>query len=187
MYSSSDFRKGLKIEIDGKLYVMVENEFVKPGKGQAFHRTRLKHMLTGQVLDRTFRSGETVAKADVSEDDMQFLYETDGDYHFMNSKTFEQISIPEEALGDAKNYLSENLECMVLIWNGRPVAVEPPTFVELQITECDPGVRGDTVSGATKPATLSTGYVLQVPLFVEQGEWIRIDTRSGEYLDRAKK
>jgi len=187
MYSTSDFRKGLKVEIDGAPYVMVENQFVKPGKGQAFHRVRLKHMITGAVLDRTFKSGETVGKADVSEEKMQYLYEADGQYHFMNTTTYEQVAVALEELGDTKNYLTENLECSILLWNGRPVAVEPPTFVELQITSCDPGIRGDTVTGASKPATLTTGYILQVPLFVEQDEWIRIDTRTGQYLDRAKR
>ena len=186
MYGTSEFRKGLKLEIDGNPYIMVDHQHVKPGKGQAFHRCRLKNMLTGAVLEKTFKSGESAAKADVAEADMQFLY-SDGDYHFMDTETYEQVAIAEEALGDTKNYLTENLECTVLKWNGRPVSVSPPTFVELEIVECDPGVRGDTVSGATKPATLSTGYTLQVPLFVEQGERIRIDTRTGQYLDRAKK
>ena len=187
MWSTTDFRKGLKVVIDGNPYVMVEDQFVKPGKGQAFHRCRLKNLITGAVLDRTFKSSESVAKADISEVTMQFLYKSDDEFNFMNTETFDQITIGSTALGDVENYLTENLECTVILWNDRAIAAEAPNFVEIQITQCDPGMKGDTVSGATKPATLSTGYTLQVPLFVEQDEWIRIDTRTGSYVDRAKR
>ena len=187
MYSTQEFRKGLKVEIDGNPYIIIDNQFVKPGKGQAFSRVRFKNLMTGNVLDRTFKSGDQVAKADISEDTMQFLYESGGDYYFMNTTTYEQLSTPAEKLGDAKHFLTENLECTVLLWNGRPIAVDPPNFVEMQIVECDPGIKGDTVSGATKPAKVTTGFQLNVPLFVDNGEWIRIDTRDGSYLDRVKR
>lgn len=187
MYNTSEFRKGLKLEIDGVPYIIVENQFVKPGKGTAFNRVRMKNLITGAVLERNIRSGENVPKADVEEEIMTFLYESGGEWHFMNHKTYEQVAVQPDILGDAKNYLAENLECHVLFWNQRVISVEVPNFVELQITKCDPGVRGDTVSGAGKPATLSTGYVVQVPLFVNEGEWIRVDTRTGEYMDRVKK
>ena len=187
MYNTSEFRKGLKVEIDGTPFVMVESQFVKPGKGQAFNRVKLKNLLTGGVLERNFKTGESLAKADVSDETMQFLYQQGEAWVFMNTKTYDQLEMSEEQLGDARNYLVENMEVQVQLWEGKPISVEVPNFVELEITQCDPGVRGDTVSGATKPATMSTGYVVQVPLFVEQGETIRIDTRTGEYMDRVKK
>ena len=187
MYDTSQFRNGLRIEFEGSPYTILDNQFVKPGKGQAFNRVRMKNLLTNGVLERNFKSGDTVKAADVSDEQMGFLYEGAGDYHFMNQKTYDQVVLTAEQLGDAKNYLTENLVVQISFWNGKPIAVDVPNFVELQIVKCDPGVRGDTVSGATKPATLSTGYVVDVPLFVEEGEWIRIDTRNGEYLDRVKK
>jgi elongation factor P len=187
MYSTKDFRPGLRVEIDGAPYVIIENQFVKPGKGQAFNRVRLKNLITGSVLDRTWKSGEMLPPANVSDDTMQFLYESAGTFHFMNVKSYEQVELSEEQVGDAKNYLTENLEVFISFWGHRPISVSPPNFVELQISKCDPGVRGDTVSGATKPATLSTGYTVAVPLFVEEGEWIRVDTRTGQYMDRVKK
>lgn len=187
MYQTSEFRKGLKVEIDGTPYIIVENQFVKPGKGQAFNRVRFKNLLTGQVLDRTFKSGESVNRADILDETMQFLYQQGDEYHFMNTKTYEQVALTEEQLGDARAFLTENLEVSIQFWDGKPISVEAPNFVELQITQCDPGVRGDTVSGATKPATLSTGHVVQVPLFIEEGEWLRIDTRTGAYVDRVRK
>jgi elongation factor P len=187
MYRTNEFRKGLKVEIDGTPYLMTENQFVKPGKGQAFHRCRFKNLLSGTVLERTIKSGESLKKASVSDESMEFLYQQGSDYVFMNTKTYEQMELPEEALGDAKNYLIENLEVNIQMWNGKPISVDPPNFVEMQITQCDPGVRGDTVSGSTKPATMSTGYIVYVPLFVEEGEWLRVDTRTGDYVDRVKK
>jgi len=186
MYSTNEFRKGLKIEIDGEPYLMVDNEFVKPGKGQAFNRVRLKNLIDGRVVDRTYKSGEKVKKADVSEQSMQFLYEQGDEFHFMNTETYEQVSIPRDKIGEAWRYLSDGLICTVLSHNDQPITVEVPNFVVLEITHCEPGVRGDTAQGATKPATLSTGHVVQVPLFIEQGDRLKIDTRTGEYVERAK-
>jgi elongation factor P len=187
MYNTSEFRKGLKIEMDGKPFVIVDNQFVKPGKGQAFNRVKLRNLLSGAVLELNMKSGDTVPKADVTTENMQFMYSTGEEWHFMNTKTYEQVHLSEEQLGEAKNYLTENLEVQISFWNSKPIAVDVPNFIEVQISTCDPGVRGDTVSGATKPATLSTGYVVDVPLFVEEGEWIRVDTRTGLYMDRVKK
>ena len=187
MYQSSEFRKGIRVDIDGKPHIMLEAQFVKPGKGQAFNRCKLRNLLTGSVLERTFKISESLKKADVTDETMQFLYQQGEDWVFMNTKTYDQLEMTEDQLGDAKNYLIENMEVQVQLWEGKPISVEVPNFVELEITQCDPGVRGDTVSGATKPATLQTGFVVNVPLFVEQGETIRIDTRTGLYMDRVKK
>src|SRR5688500_16698547 len=152
MYNTNEFRKGLKIEIDGKPYDILDNQFVKPGKGQAFNRVRMKNLLTGAVLERNMKSGETVPKADVTTESMQFMYATADTYHFMNTKTYEQVELTEPQLGDAKNYLIENLEVDISFWNSKAISVDVPNFVEMQIVKCDPGVRGDTVSGAQKPA-----------------------------------
>jgi elongation factor P len=187
MYNTSEFRKGLKILIDGKPYAITDNQFVKPGKGQAFNRVRVKNLLSGAVREMTIFSGDNVPKADVATESMQYMYASGDAYHFMNTKTYDQVELTEEQLGESKNYLVENLECQISFWNGKAIAVEPPNFVEMRIVTCDPGVRGDTVSGATKPATLSSGYVVDVPLFVEEGEWVRVDTRTGLYLDRVKR
>jgi elongation factor P len=187
MYGTNEFRKGLKIEIDGEPYVMVECEFVKPGKGNAFTRTKLKHMVTGAVIDRTYKSGEKVDKADLAEVTMQFLYEQDGEYHFMNTESYEQVALSRDRMEDAHNWLTENLEVNVLLHNGQPISLDLPNFVELEVTKCDPGVKGDTKSNTTKPATLSTGAVIQVPMFIAEGEWLRIDTRTGAYVERVKK
>jgi elongation factor P len=187
MYGTSDFRKGLKVEIDGQPYSMADCQFVKPGKGNAFARTRLKHMVTGAVIDRTYKSGEKVDKADLSENMMQFMYEQDGEFHFMDMKSYEQVGIPRERLEDAVDWLSPDLEVCVLLHNGLPISIELPNFVELQVVECDPGIKGDTKSNATKPAKLTTGAVIQVPMFIEAEEWLRIDTRSGAYVERVKK
>lgn len=187
MYNTSEFRKGLKILVDGKPYAITDNQFVKPGKGQAFNRVRMKNLLSGAVLELNMKSGENVPKADVNIESMQYMYASGDAYHFMNTKTYDQVELTEAQLGETRNYLVENLQCEISFWNGKAIAVEPPNFVEMQITSCDPGVRGDTVSGATKPATLSSGYTVDVPLFVEEGEWVRVDTRTGLYLDRVKK
>jgi elongation factor P len=187
MYQSSEFRKGIRVDIDGTPFLMIDTQFVKPGKGQAFTRCKLRNLLNGNVLERTLKIAESLKKADVSDETMQFLYQQGEDFVFMNTKTYDQLEMTEDQLGDARNYIVENMEVQVQIWSGKPISVEVPNFVELEITHCDPGVRGDTVSGATKPATMSTGYVVQVPLFVEQGETIRIDTRTGSYMDRVKK
>ncbi|MBS2026777.1 MAG: elongation factor P [Deltaproteobacteria bacterium] len=181
---TADFRNGLKIEIDGEPFVIVEFQHVKPGKGSAFVRTRYKSLISGRVLEKNFKSGDKVGRPDIEEKQMQFLYKEGTDYHFMDNKTFEQTFIPEEGLGEAKNYLIENLNASVLFFNGKAIAVDVPNSVDLKVVKCDPGVRGDTVSGAMKPATLQTGYTLNVPLFINEGDVLKIDTRSGEYLTR---
>ena len=185
-YNTSEFRSGLRIILDGDPFIIVDNEFVKPGKGQAFKRTRIKNLKTGRTVDKTFKSGESVEAADVVDTDMQYLY-SDGEFwHFMMPDTFEQYAADEKAVGDAKNWLKEQDVCQITLWNGSPLIVAPPNFVELEITETDPGLRGDTASGGVKPAKLVTGAVVRVPLFVEQGATIRVDTRSGEYVSRVK-
>jgi elongation factor P len=185
-YSTSDFRSGLKILMDKDPCVIVENEFVKPGKGQAFNRVRIRNLKTGKVVDKTFKSGESVEAADVIDTDMQFLY-SDGEFwHFMVQDTFEQYAADASAVGDAKDWLSDGDICQITLWNNSPLIVEPPNFVELEIVETDPGVKGDTASGGVKPAKLSTGAVVRVPLFVDQGEVIKVDTRSREYVSRVK-
>jgi len=183
-YSTSEFRSGLKILLDGDPQTIVENEFVKPGKGQAFNRVRVRNLRTGRVLEKTFKSGESVEAADVMDTDMQYLY-TDGEFwHFMVPDTFEQYAVGEAALGASAQWLKEQDICIVTLWNGEPLTVTPPNFVEMKIVLCDPGVRGDTAQGGTKPATLETGAVVKVPLFVEEGETVKVDTRSGEYVSR---
>ncbi|MBS0002735.1 MAG: elongation factor P [Thioalkalivibrio sp.] len=183
-YSTNEFRSGLKILLDGDPQTIVENEFVKPGKGQAFNRVRVRNLRTGRVLEKTFKSGETVEAADVMDTEMQYLY-TDGEFwHFMVPDTFEQYAVGQTALGDAAQWLKDQDFCTVTLWNGEPLTVIPPNFVELKIVQCDPGVRGDTAQGGTKPATLETGAVVKVPLFVEEGETVKVDTRSGEYVSR---
>lgn len=185
-YSTNEFRSGLRIIIDRDPCIIVENEFVKPGKGQAFNRVRIKNLKSGKVVDKTFKSGESVEAADVKDTDMQYLY-SDGEFwHFMVADTFEQYAADSKAVGDAKMWLTEQDVCQVTLWNNEPLIVEAPNFVELEITETDPGLRGDTASGGVKPATLSTGAVVRVPLFVEQGEVVKVDTRSGEYVGRVK-
>jgi len=184
-YSTNEFKNGLKLIIDGDPCNIVENEVVKPGKGQAFNRVRLKNLKTGRTWEKTFKSGESVEAADVVETDMEYLY-TDGEFwYFMDSQTFDQIPASAEAVEDAKPFLKEQDSCVITLWNGAPLAVTPPNFVELEVTETDPGLKGDTAQGGTKPATLSTGAVVRVPLFIEQGEVLKIDTRTGEYVSRA--
>ena len=186
MYESSDLRKGLKIEINGDPHVVVQFEFVKPGKGQALYKCRLKNMISGAQFDKTYRSGEKFNKADLAEVKMEYLY-FDGDaYCFMNSSNYEQEFMTEDQLGDAKDLLKENTECDVLLFDGRPIGITLPIFIELEVTRADPWVKGDTASGDSKPATLETGYQLQVPPFVEEGEILRIDTRTGVYVERVK-
>ncbi len=183
-YSTNEFKGGLKLLLDGEPQAIVENEFVKPGKGQAFNRVKLRNLRTGRVLEKTFKSGETVEAADVVETEMQYLY-SDGEFwHFMVPDTFEQYAVSEAAMGDAGQWLKEQDVCTVTLWDGEPLSVVPPAFTELKITECDPGVRGDTAQGGTKPATLETGAVVKVPLFVEEGETVKVDTRKGEYVSR---
>ena len=185
-YSTNEFRSGLRIIIDGDPCIIVENEFVKPGKGQAFNRVRIKNLKTGRTVEKTFKSGESVEAADVVDTEMQYLYNDGEFWHFMAPDTFEQYAADENAVSEAKVWLSEQDNCQVTLWNNTPLIVLPPNFVELEITETDPGLKGDTASGGVKPATLSTGAVVRVPLFVEQGETIKVDTRSGEYVSRVK-
>ncbi len=185
-YSTNEFRSGLKILIDNDPCVIVDNEFVKPGKGQAFNRVKIRNLKTGRVVDKTFKSGDSVEAADVVDQDMEYLY-ADGEFwHFMVPDTYEQFAAPEEAVEDAKPWLKEQDRCMVTLWNGVPLLVSPPNFVELKIVETDPGVRGDTAQGGVKPAKLETGAVVRVPLFLEEGETIKVDTRTGEYVSRVK-
>lgn len=186
IYSTNEFRAGLKILLDGSPYTIIENEFVKPGKGQAFNRVRVRNLKTGRVIERTFKSGETVEAADIAEFEMQYMYNDGNVWHFMDPKSYEQYEIPTESVGDAAIWIKEQDLCMVLLWNGVALSVVPPNFVVLQIVETDPGVRGDTSGGGGKPAKLETGAVVRVPLFVQTGEFIKVDTRTGEYVSRVK-
>ena len=178
-YSTNEFKGGLKIMLDNDPCSIIENEFVKPGKGQAFSRVKIRNLKTGRVIERTFKSSESVEAADVVEIEMQF-------WHFMVPDTFEQYSADEKALGDAKIWLKDQDVCTVTLWNDQPLSITPPNFVELTITETDPGLKGDTSGGGGKPATLETGAVVRVPLFVQIGELIKVDTRKGEYVGRSK-
>lgn len=184
MYSTSDFRNGLKLLIDGVPFEITYFQHVKPGKGGAFVRTKLRNLKVGTTVERTFRAGEKFEVPDMEDVTMQFLY-ADDMFHFMNSASYEQIAVPREVVGDTALYLKENTDVRVLLFNGEVLSIELPTSVILKITRCDPGVRGDTVSNATKPATLETGATVQVPLFVNEGENIKVDTRTGTYLERA--
>jgi len=185
-YNSNEFRAGLKLILDGDPYNIVENEFVKPGKGQAFNRVKLRNLKTGRVVDRTFKSGESVEAADVMDTDMQYLYNDGEEWHFMEPQSFEQFAMSKEAVGGAAQWLKGQEDCAVTLLDGVPLSVAVPNFVELQVTQTDPGLRGDTAQGGTKPATLETGAVVKVPLFVEESEVLRIDTRNGEYVSRVK-
>jgi elongation factor P len=186
MYETSDLRKNLKIQIDGEPYVVLEAQFVKPGKGGAFTRTKLRNMLTGNVIDRTFRSGEKLEPADLMEQKLQFLY-ADDMYHFMNTETYEQSEISEQLLGDDRLFLTESIEVSVLFFNAKPIGITLPIFIEVEVTETEPGIKGDTATGATKPAIVSSGAKVQVPLFINEGDWIKVDTRTREYIERVKR
>ena len=185
-YSTNDFRSGLKVMLDGDPCSILDNEFVKPGKGQAFARVRLRNLKTGRVWERTFKSGESLEAADVMDHSMEYLY-TDGDFwYFMEPDTYEQHQADAKAVEDARPWLKEQGQCEVTLYNGTPLTVTPPNFVEMKIVETDPGMRGDTSGGGGKPAQLSTGASVRVPLFVQEGELIKIDTRTGEYVSRVK-
>ena len=184
--STSEFKAGIKVEMEGHPYTIVSNEFVKPGKGQALYRSKLKNMLTGSQFERTFRSVDTFESADLQEKKMQFLYKEGEKFCFMDNQNYEQIFLTEEQVGDAKNFLIDNIEAEILMFEDRPLGVSLPNFVDLIVTQADPWAKGDTVSGNTKPVIVQTGYQIQVPPFVEQGEKIRVDTRTGEYLTRVK-
>ena len=185
MYSTPDFRRGLRIEINDEPFIITSFQHVKPGKGGAFVRTKLKNLLNGNVVDRTFRSGEKVGKPDIEEKEMQYLY-TDGDFHFMDNDTYEQTALTSDIVGDAKNFLQENSIVTILFYKGRVVNLELPTFVTLEVTEAEPGLKGDTASSVTKPVTVETGARINVPLFINPGNRLKIDTRTGEYMERVK-
>ncbi len=185
-YSTNDFKGGLKIMLDGDPQSIIENEFVKPGKGQAFSRVKLRNLKTGRVLERTFKSGETFEGADVLDVEMEYLYNDGEFWHFMMPDTFEQHAASTLTVGDASQWLKAQDRCQITLYNGEPLSVTPANFVELKIIETDPGLRGDTATGGTKPAKLETGAVVRVPLFIENGVILRIDTRTGEYVSRVK-
>lgn len=183
--NTSDVRGGVKVVVEGQPYTIVSNEFVKPGKGQSFNRIRMKHLLTGRVVEKTFKSGEKVDLADVAEAQMRMLYKEADGYIFMDEKTFEQISIPTEQLGEVAQWMLDDNLYGIIFYNGAPVTVEPATFMEMKVIETNPGDRGNTASGRVlKPAVLESGAKIQVPIFVEQGEKIKVDTRTGEYVSR---
>jgi len=185
-YSTNEFKGGLKIMLDGDPCSIIENEFVKPGKGQAFNRVKIRNLKTGRVIERTFKSNESVEAADVMETDMQYLYNDGEFWYFMHPETFEQVGAGEAAVADAVKWLKEQDTCVVTLWNGEPISITPPNFVMLTVTDTDPGLRGDTSGSGGKPATLETGAVVRVPLFIDIGETLKIDTRTGEYVGRAK-
>lgn len=185
-YSTNEIKSGAKLMIDGDPCTVIDNEFVKPGKGQAFNRIKYRNLLTGRVIERTFKSGDSIEGADVVEKPMQYLYNDGEFWHFMEPSTFEQFAAERNAVDEASQWLKEEAECTVTLWNGAPINVVPPNFVQLKITQTEPGVRGDTSGGGTKPATLETGAVVRVPLFVNEGEIVKVDTRTAEYVSRAK-
>lgn len=184
---TTDIRKGLKIQIDGVPYAVTEHQFVKPGKGQAFTRCRIKNLNTGAVIERTWKSGESVEVADVETSKMTFSWDEGDSLVFMDTATGEQTHVMKDKVGDEVRFLSEGLDCEITIYNGEAIGIELPPSVVIQVSESEPGIKGDTASGATKPAKLSTGAVVNVPLFIKQGEWVKIDTRSGQYLERVNK
>jgi elongation factor P len=184
---TSDIRKGLKMMVDGKPYTVVDFQFVKPGKGQAFTRVKVKSLVDGAVLERTYKSGEKIEKADVEDRAMQYIYPEDGNFVFMDESSGEQITVPGEKMEDDAKWLSDGMTVDVTLWNGQPIGINIPGSVVLQIVASEPGIKGDTASGATKPATLSTGAVVQVPLFINEGEWIKVDTVGGKYMERVNK
>ena len=187
MYDTTDFRKNLKIEIDGEPFVIVDCQHVKPGKGVAFVKTRMKSLITGRVLDENFRSGDKVDRPNLESREMQYLYKEDLHWVFMDNDTYEQIRLNDEAIAEIQDYLIDNLNVDVLFHDGKPISVEPPTFVELEVTKTDPGVKGNTAQGGTKPATLETGATITVPLYMSEGEIVKVDTRTGEFVERVNK
>lgn len=186
VYSTNEFKNGLKIMVDNAPCSIVDCEFVKPGKGQAFTRIKIRNLKTGRVVERTYKTGETLTSADVADVEMQYLYNDGEQWHFMVPDSFEQYAIGADTLADAAQWLKEQDICIVTLWNNEPIQITPPIFVVLTITETDPGLKGDTSGGGGKPATLETGAVVRVPLFVQTGELIKVDTRKGEYVSRAK-
>lgn len=185
-YSSTDFRPGLKIMFEGEPYAVKSSEFIKPGKGQAFARVKMRCLLTGTRVEKTFKSADSFEGADIIDTNMNYLYSASDFYYFMHPETFEQHQVEAKIVSDAAKWLQDNAECIITLWNGCPIAVQPSKFIEAEITDTDPGLKGDTASSGGKPATLSTGAVIKVPFFVQIGEVVRIDTRSGEYVSRVK-
>lgn len=185
-YSTNEFKRGLKIMIDQDPCSIIENEIVKPGKGQAFNRVKIRNLITGRVVERTFKSSESVESADVIDVDMQYLYNDGNEWHFMDPASYEQIAANEDVVGEEKKWLKEQEMCVVTLWNGAPITILPPNHVVLKVVECEPGVKGDTAQGATKPVTLETGAIVMVPLFIERDDLLKVDTRTGEYISRAK-
>lgn len=186
MYNASDLKKGLKIQIDGEPYVVIDFSFAKPGKGQALYRCKLRNMINGSQFDRTFRSADTFQPANLREKKMQYLYPEEGKYCFMDVESYEQVFLTAEQVEDARNFLIDNIEVEILFFEDRPLGITLPNFVDLTVVKADPWVKGDTVSGKSKPVTLETGYLIQAPPFIEEGEKIRVDTRTGEYMTRVK-
>jgi elongation factor P len=186
-YNTSEFKKGLKVLIDNEPYLMIETEFMKPGKGQAVYRTRLKNLIRGNVIDRTYRSGDKIDAADVTEETLQYLYNDSKNWFFMNPETFEQLSIPKDNLEDAYKWLKDGATVETIFWGDRAISVEAPKHVELQVTYCEPAARGNTATNVQKPATLETGAEITVPSFINIGDVVKVDTRTGEYIERASK
>jgi elongation factor P len=185
-YTTSEIRGGMKVLLDGEPYAIVENEFVKPGKGQAFNRIKVRNLKTGRTIEKTFRSGESLGAADVVDTEMQYLYQ-DGDFwHFMQPESFEQYTAEKAAVGESAQWLKDGVVCIITLWNNVPLVVTPPPHIELKVIETDPGLRGDTATGGQKPAKLETGAVVRVPLFINEGDVLRIDTRTGAYISRGK-
>ncbi len=185
-YSTNEFRPGLKLLLNGDPYNILENEFVKPGKGQAFNRVKMRNLKTGRILDKTFRSGENVEAADVLEVNMQYLYNDSDQWHFMHPENFEQFVVDKKVMGSSADWMKEQEMYTVVLWNNAPLTIEAPNTLKLKVAETDPGMRGDTATGGSKPATMESGAVVKVPLFIEEGEIILVDTRTGEYLSRSK-
>ena len=186
MYETSDIRKGLRIELDGTPFQIIEFQFVKPGKGTAFTRTKVRNMITGAVLDRTFKTGEKLKPADTEDREMQYLYNDGNEFHFMDNNSFEQVSLEKEIIGETANYLIEEMQVNMGFFNKKPIGITLPNFVIMKVVETSPGEKGNTVIGASKPASLATGYTVNVPLFIKTGELLKIDTRTGEYVERVK-
>ncbi|MEI6896184.1 MAG: elongation factor P [Psychromonas sp.] len=186
-YSTSEFKGGLKFMLDKEPCAIIDNELVKPGKGQAFNRVKFRKLLSGKVVEKTFKSGESVEAADVLDVELAYLYNDGEFFHFMNNDTFEQVAADEKAVGDMVKWLVEQDLCTITLWNENPIVVTPPNFVEIEVTDTDPGLKGDTAGTGGKPATLATGAIIRVPLFIQIGEVVKVDTRSAEYVGRVKK
>ena len=185
-YTTSEIRSGMKLLLENEPYAVIDDEFVKPGKGQAFNRIKVRNLKTGRTIERTFRSGESIEGADVVDMEMQYLYQEGEFWHFMVPENFEQYTAGKSAVADNAQWLKDGIICIVTLWNGEPLVVTPPAHIDLKVVETDPGLRGDTATGGQKPAKLETGAVVRVPLFINEGEVLRIDTRTGEYVSRAK-